>query len=85
MRIEGEKSCQAASFRRGFHSPRDHRLMADVDAIENPEREMQRFAERWQFFEAFANQHTAGIAADSGDFKLRDGGSLGLLFQRTLL
>jgi len=59
--------------------------MADMDAIEYPEREMQRLAESWQFFKAFTNQHAAGIAVGRGDIKLGDNGTLALFFQRAPL
>ena len=49
--------------------------MTDVDTIKDPEREMQRFAERRQFFKPFANDHWDGIAAVRGHIKpnTRDG------------
>ena len=63
MRLEGQQAGQPAIAFRRFHRPGDDRLMAEVHAIEDSEREMQRLTEIGQFFEAMADQHAAAISS----------------------
>jgi len=62
MRIESEQARQPALALSGLHGTGDDRLVAEMHAIENPEREMQRLPEIGEFFEAAADQHAAAIA-----------------------
>ena len=72
MRIESQHSGQSAFAGRGVDRAGDHCLVADVDAVENSEREMQRDAKRGQVFKAVSNQHAAGIALRRCFFKAEE-------------
>jgi hypothetical protein len=52
VRIEGQHSRQPASPCGGFHGPGDDCLVADVDAVENPQRKVQRRIEGREVFQA---------------------------------
>ncbi len=59
--ISGEHTGQPAAAGGRLNRPRDHGLMADVHAVENPQGQMQRLPERGEFIKAIANQHSAAI------------------------
>ena len=63
MGVEGQQPGEASFPFRGVQGSGDHGLVADVDAIEDTERQVQWHAQRRQIFKGFANQHGAGIGA----------------------
>ncbi len=69
MRIKSEQTRQPALPRRRLHGLPDHRLMARMDPVENPQRQMQRLSQRGEFIQAVPNQHSAAITASFGFFK----------------
>jgi hypothetical protein len=69
MGVEGKHPGQSSALGGCLHRALDDCLVADVDAVENAEGEMQRRAEGWQIFEAFTNQHALEIAKRDMGFK----------------
>ncbi len=51
--------------------------MTDVHTIENPERQMQRLAERGEFIKAFSNEHAPGEQQDLNSASLAEPGCSG--------
>ena len=70
VRVESQHPGQSALASSGFHSPGDYCLVADVDAIENSECQMQRHPKRGQVFKGISNQHKGRVANDLSFFKL---------------
>jgi hypothetical protein len=69
MGVEGEHPGQPSALGGCLHGALDDRLVTHVDAIENPEREVQRHAEGRQIFEAVTNQHALEITRREMGFK----------------
>ena len=71
MGIKSEQSGQPSLLSGDLHRLGDHRLMADMHAIENTQRQMQGLPERGKIIKVVAYQHPAAITSACPAIKLR--------------